>query len=143
MKRYLHVLRLFWSTAIAAELEYRLNFVIASLSSLGNLIGSLFGLFLFYRTGYTFQGWNWEEALIILGIFTLLQGISTTFLVPNLNRIVEQVQQGTLDFVLLKPISSQFWLSTRTVSPWGMPDLVFGGILIGYAGDRLGLSIGD
>ncbi|MBD2130469.1 ABC transporter permease [Microcoleus sp. ZQ-A2] len=141
MKRYLRVLNLFWSTAIAAELEYRLNFLIATTSSLGNLIGSLFGLFLFYRTGYTFEGWSWEQALIILGIFTLLQGCSATFLVPNLNRIVEQVQQGTLDFVLLKPISSQFWLSTRTVSPWGMPDLIFAGVLIAYAGKRLGLAI--
>lgn len=136
-------MRLFWNTAIAAELEYRLNFVIATLSSLGNLIGSIFGLFLFYRTGYTFQGWSWEEALIILGIFTLLQGFSATFLVPNLNRIVEQVQQGTLDFVLLKPISSQFWLSSRTISPWGMPNLIFGGILIAYAGQRLDLEISN
>ncbi|HEY9729248.1 MAG TPA: ABC transporter permease [Chroococcales cyanobacterium] len=143
MKRYLTVLRLFWSTAIAAELEYRLNFVIATLSSLGNLIGSLFSLFLFYRTGYTFPGWSWEQALVILGIFTLLQGFSATFLVPNLNRIVDQVQQGTLDFVLLKPISSQFWLSTRTVSPWGLPDITFGGILIAYAGERLHLSSSD
>lgn len=143
MKRYLLVLKLFWSTAIAAELEYRLNFVIATLSSLGNLIGSLFGLFLFYRTGYTFEGWSWEQAAIVLGIFTLLQGCSTTFLVPNLNRIVEQVEQGTLDFVLLKPISSQFWLSTRTISPWGMPDVIFGSVLIAYAGGRLGLAIGN
>ncbi|MBD0390553.1 MAG: ABC-2 family transporter protein, partial [Nostoc sp. C3-bin3] len=93
MTRYLQVLKLFWSTAIAAELEYRLNFFIAALSSLGNFIGGLFGLFLFYRTGYTFQGWSWEEALVILGIFTLLQGFSATFLVPNLNRIVQQVQE--------------------------------------------------
>lgn len=143
MKRYLDVLKLFWSTAIAAELEYRLNFLIAILSSLGNLTGSLFGLFLFYRTGYEFEGWNWEEALVVLGIFTLLQGYSATFLVPNLNRIVEHVQQGTLDFVLLKPISSQFWLSARTISPWGLPDLVFSGVLIGYAGGRLNLSSGD
>lgn len=143
MKRYLLVLKLFWTTAIAAELEYRLNFVIASLSSLGNLSGSLFGLFLFYRTGYTFEGWSWEQALIILGIFTLLQGFSATFLVPNLNRIVEHVQQGTLDFVLLKPISSQFWLSCRMISPWGMPDLIFGGIVIAYAGARLGLAFGN
>lgn len=141
MKRYLLVLNLFWSTAIAAELEYRVNFLIATTSSLGNLIGSLFGLFLFYRTGYTFEGWSWDQALIILGIFTLLQGCSAIFLIPNLNRIVEQVQQGTLDFVLLKPISSQFWLSTRTISPWGMPDLIFGGVLIAYAGRRLGLAI--
>ncbi len=143
MKRYLHVLKLFWSTAIAAELEYRLNFLIATLSSLGNLIGSLFSLFLFYRTGYSFQGWSWEEAIVILGIFTLLQGFSATFLAPNLNSIVEQVQQGTLDFVLLKPVNSQFWLSSRTVSPWGMPDLIFGGVLIAYAGGRLNLEISN
>jgi len=39
-----------WSAAIAAEMEYRANFVLATLTSLGNLAGSLFGLFLFYRT---------------------------------------------------------------------------------------------
>lgn len=143
MRRYLDVLKLFWSAAIAAELEYRVNFVLAALSSLGNLAGSLFSLFLFYRTGYTFKGWSWEDALIVLGIFTVLQGFSSTFLAPNLNGIVGHVQEGTLDFVLLKPISSQFWLSTRTLSPWGLPDLVFGGVLIAYAGGRLSLKIGD
>ncbi|MGK7915619.1 MAG: ABC transporter permease [Prochloraceae cyanobacterium] len=141
MKRYLQVLLLFWSTAIAAELEYRLNFLIATLTSLANLVGSLFALFLFYRTGYNFQDWSWYEATIVLGIFTLLQGYSATFLIPNLNRIVEQVEQGTLDFVLLKPISSQFWLSSRSISPWGLPDLFFGGIIIIYAGKKLGLDI--
>jgi len=115
MARYFQVLQLFWATAIAAELEYRLNFVLAALSSLGGLAGSIFGLFLFYRTGYQFQSWSWEQALIVLGIFTLLQGFSSTFLAPNLNRIVRHIQQGTLDFVLLKPISSQFWLSAHTV----------------------------
>lgn len=143
MKRYLQVLKLFWSAAISAELEYRINFIVAALTSLGNLAGSLFGLFLFYRTGYTFKGWNWQEALIVLGIFTLLQGFASTFLAPNLNRIVQQVQDGTLDFVLLKPISSQFWLSSRTISPWGLPDLLFGGLVLVYAGNQLSLGIGN
>lgn len=143
LKRYLSVLGLLWSAALAAEMEYRVNFILATLTSLGNLAGSLFGLFLFYGTGYTFQGWSWDEALVVLGIFTVLQGFSSTFLAPNLNSIVNHVQQGTLDFVLLKPISSQFWLSSHTISPWGLPDLVFGGVLIGYAGARLGIGIGD
>ncbi|MBH8552121.1 ABC transporter permease [Nostocaceae cyanobacterium CENA357] len=143
MQRYWKVLGIFWSTAIAAEMEYRINFVIAAFTSLGNLVGSLFGLFLFYRTGYTFTGWSWEAALIVLGIFTLLQGFSATFLAPNLNRIVRHVQEGTLDFVLLKPIRSQFWLSTHTLSPWGLPDLIFGSFLIWYAGQRLGLEISN
>ncbi|MDJ0737065.1 MAG: ABC transporter permease [Nostocaceae cyanobacterium] len=143
MSRYLKVLGLFWSAAIATEMEYRVNFLLAALSSIGNLIGSIFGLFLFYRTGYTFGGWSWEEALIVSGIFTLLQGFSSTFFAPNLNRIVRHVQEGTLDFVLLKPIRSQFWLSTYTISPWGFPDLLFGGIIIVYAGEKLGLQGGN
>jgi ABC-2 type transport system permease protein len=124
-------------------MEYRVNFILATFTSLGNLSGSLFGLFLFYRTGYTFEGWSWEEALVVLGVFTLLQGFSSTFLAPNLNSIVKHVQNGTLDFVLLKPISSQFWLSSHTLSPWGLPDLLFGGVLIGYAGSRLGIVMSD
>jgi ABC-2 type transport system permease protein len=141
MKRYLQLLLIFWNTSIAAELEYRLNFLIASLSSLANLGGSIFGLFLFYRTGYNFEGWNWQEAMLVLGLFTLLQGFSATFLVPNLNRIVDQVQKGTLDFVLLKPIDSQFWVSTRSISPWGLPDLLFGSIIIFYAGSNLKFNL--
>jgi ABC-2 type transport system permease protein len=97
--------------------------------------------FCFIARGYQFPGWTWEEALVVLGVFTILQGFAATFLAPNLNKIVRQVEEGTLDFVLLKPISSQFWLSTRTLSPWGIPDFVFGLIMIGYAGWRLDLSL--
>jgi len=143
MRKYFQILSLFWSTAIAAEMEYRVNFIIAALSSLGGLTGSIFGLFLFYRTGYTFAGWSWSAALVVLGVFTLLQGFSATFLAPNLNQIVEHVREGTLDFVLLKPVYSQFWLSARIFSPWGIPDLVFGCIVIAYAGRNLGLSLNN
>jgi ABC-2 type transport system permease protein len=139
MSRYWTVLRRFLSTALAAELEYRVNFIVAMLTSLGSLAGSLFSLSLFYQTGEGFPGWSWQESLVVLGVFTVLQGFSTTVLAPNLNQIVKQVQEGTLDFVLLKPISSQFWLSLRTISPWGWPDVMFGFVLIGYAGQKLGV----
>ncbi len=137
------MLRLFWQVAITAELEYRINFVVALVTSLCGLVGSLFGLFLFYRTEYAFPGWSWDEALLVLGIFTILQGVAATFLVPNLNKIVSYVQEGTLDFVLLKPISSQFWLSAHTVSPWGLPDMVFGAVIVFYAGGHVGLTATD
>lgn len=141
MQKYFKVLILFWQTAILGELEYRLNFAIAALTSILNLIGSIFGLFLFYNNNYQFNGWSWEQALIVLGIFTLLQGISATFLIPNLSRIVRQVQLGTLDFVLLKPISSQFWLSFRAISLWGITDIIFGILLIFYAGIKLKITL--
>ncbi|NJK34053.1 MAG: ABC transporter permease [Oscillatoriales cyanobacterium SM2_2_1] len=128
---YVRLTLLFWETAIAAEMEYRLNLAIALVSACLGLGGSIFSLYLLFRTGYTFAGWTWSEALVVMGVFTLLEGFASTFLIPNLSRIVELIQQGTLDFVLLKPVSSQFWLSARTLSPWGLPNLLLGvGLLL-------------
>lgn len=138
--RYWRTLRIFWSTALAAEAEYRINFVLAFLTSLLSLGGGVFGLFLFYNNGYRPGGWRWEEALIVLGIFTVMDGVCGAFLSPNLNRIVTQVQEGTLDFVLLKPMDSQFWVSTRNVSLWGLPNIGFGVFILAYAGWKLHLG---
>jgi len=135
--RYLRVLHLFWTTALAAEMEYRLNFLIASLTSALGLIGSLFWLSLFYGSGSSIGGWSWPQAMLVIACFTLLQGMSATMLDANLSRIVSHVEKGTLDFVLLKPIDSQFWLSLRNLSPWGLPDVVLSLCLLGYAGQQL------
>jgi ABC-2 type transport system permease protein len=121
-------------------MEYRFNFFLAFLTSLGNLVASVFALFLFYRTGYTFDGWRWDEALVVLGFFTMLQGLSRVFLDPNIRRMVYHVQYGTLDFVLLKAVNARFWLSVRDFSPWGIPDLALGVSVVAYAGHRLQLQ---
>lgn len=141
--RYLRVFLFFLRLSLAAEMEYRLNFLLGLLSSALTLLGALFGLVLLYQGGYRPGGWAWEEALLVLAAFTLLQGLGSTLLAPNLNKIVEHVQQGTLDFVLLKPLDSQFWLSLRVFSPWGLGDFLLGLGLLFYAGMRLGLGTWD
>ena len=135
--RYRRLLYCFWSAAIGAELEYRMNFVLASISSLCSCGGSLFGLSLFYQGQSRWAGWRWEEALLVLGFFTILDGIAAAIFSPNLSRIVRHIEQGTLDFVLLKPISAQFWLSTYTFSPWGLPNLILGLGILGYGAWQL------
>lgn len=141
--RYLLILRRFWGSALAAEMEYRGNFAIAMVSAFLMMVGSLFSLSLLYQQGYQPGGWRLEEALLVVGAFTLLEGLANCLFTPNLNRIVEQVQKGTLDFVLLKPVDSQFWVSLRSLSPWGLPDLLFGLALWLYAGQRLELTVAD
>ena len=92
--------------------------------------GSLLVLRLLMGDGQRLGGWSWAGALVVLGLYTLLDGVTTCLLQPNLSRIVGHVQNGTLDFVLLKPIDSQLWLSTRQLSPWGLPALLAGLLLI-------------
>jgi ABC-2 type transport system permease protein len=50
------------------------------------------------------------------------------------------VREGTLDFVLLKPIDSQFSLSARTFSPWGLPGIAAGLGLIVVPAARAGAT---
>lgn len=142
LRRTARVLGRFWRASISAELEYRTNFVIACITSAGGLVGGVFGLSLFYQRGYAFEGWSFDEALAVLGTFTALTGFNQTFLSPNLSRIVEHVEQGTLDFVLLKPIDSQLWVSTRQLSLWGSPDLLVGCGVIAYSAWRTGSPLG-
>jgi ABC-2 type transport system permease protein len=141
--RYLRVYLLFLRLSLAAEMEYRLNFLLGLFSSALTLLGALFGLLLLYQGGYRPGGWAWEEALLVLAAFTLFQGLGSTLLAPNLNKIVEHVQQGTLDFVLLKPLDPQFWLSLRVFSPWGLGDFLLGFGLLLFGGSRLGLGLQD
>ena len=126
MTRVLRVLSLYWRTSWAAEMEYRSNFIFACISSIGNLFGSCFSLWLFYRAGAGFPGWTVYEGAVVLGIFSVFTGAVAALLSPNLSRIVTHVQEGTLELLLLKPLDSQLQVSLRVFSPWGVPDVVFG-----------------
>jgi len=140
MGRYLLTLRRFWTTALAGQLEYQLNVLIDLLAMAGNLAGSLFVISLFYGPGRSLGGWSWESALVVVGVYTVLDGACSSLLRPNLSTIATHVQQGTLDFILLKPIDSQFWLSFRTVSPAGLPEIGSGLGLILWAASKAGAS---
>jgi ABC-2 type transport system permease protein len=132
MRRMVRIVRRFWGTALAAELEYQANALVELLAVLGNLAGSLFVLSLLYGHGRDLGGWSWEAALVVLGLYTLLDGVTSCVLQPNLSRIVGHVQNGSLDFVLLKPIDSQLHLSARYISPWGLPGVLAGLVLSGW-----------
>jgi len=126
IRRHGRCIARFWSSSLAAEMEYQLNLLIEVAATLITLAGSLFTLSLFFGRGQRLGGWSWEAALVVLGIYTLLNGFSSTLLRPNLGNLVKQVQSGSLDFVLLKPMDSQIWLSLCTLSPWGLPEMVLG-----------------
>lgn len=138
--RYLRLLGIFWTAAAAARMEYRAAFVVAIFASLIETAGKLFGVYLFYSSGFELGGWPWQEALLVLGFAQLVDAFFLLFFVPNLRRISEMVQDGTLDFVLLKPVSSQFWMSTQQFAAVGLPFLLVSLGLIVYAGVASGLN---
>ncbi|MEM6394134.1 MAG: ABC-2 family transporter protein [Planctomycetota bacterium] len=133
MKRYTTTLARFWSAAFAAEAEYRVNFTLAALTSVMGTAGALLTLQTLFSTGYQIGGWSWPEALLVMGPYLVLDGTQQTIMSPNRSALSEHVREGTLDFILIKPIDAQFYLSAHRLSLWGIPGLVLGVGLTGYA----------
>ncbi len=140
MRRYFKTIKLFWSTAFAAQLEYQLNFLIELLAMLGTLAGSIFILSLFFSDGRQLGDWSWEAALVVQGVYTFLDGLTNAFLRPNLTEIVNYVREGTLDYVLLKPIDSQFWLSVKKFSFAGIPEIILGLTIVFFSAIKTGVQ---
>ena len=132
IKKYLKVYRLFNYTSLSIELEYQVNIFIDILTAILGLTGSIFLLSIFFNNAKDIGGWSFEQALIIQGIYTILNGITNTWFSPNLTEIVKYIREGTLDFVLIKPIDSQFWVSFKRISPTGFIEILLGIIVLVY-----------
>ena len=125
-RKYLKVYKKFLHTSFASELEYKTNILIDLITAILSLIGSIFLLSIFFQNKASIGDWEFEEALIIQGIYTILNGITNTWFNPNLSEIVKHIREGTLDFVLLKPIDSQFFISLKKINPSGFLEIMLG-----------------
>ncbi len=142
LRRYLRVALIFAGASVSAQLEYRANFLVNLFGSLLLAGGSLLGLAVLYGDGQPLGGWSYRETVVVVGLFTFVQGYIGAFLYPNLNRMSEEVRQGTMDFTLLKPVDSQFYLSTRNVNLFRLTDVAIGAGLVVWAARGLeGVSL--
>jgi len=129
-RKYFKVYKKFLHTSLASELEYKTNILIDLITAILSLIGSIFLLSIFFQNNGSIGSWEFEEALIIQGIYTILNGITNTWFNPNLTEIVKHIREGTLDFVLLKPIDSQFYISLKKINPSGFLEIMLGFLLL-------------
>ena len=119
-------------------MQYRVDFFLDVAIEVVWAATSLVPLAVVFGARTTIQGWTYPEALVVVGWFTLLQGVIEGAINPGLTTVVEHVRQGTLDFVLLKPADAQFLVSTARFQPSRAINAVTAGILFGYAFHRIG-----
>jgi len=133
MLRYLRVLGVFYKAAFLADLEYRANFVSSLVLSVVSLVWSVAGASVFFLHTERIGDWTLNELLIVLGLFVLFLGFVDAFLTPNVQDFMEHIRVGTMDFILLKPINSQFHTSLRRLNVWRLVDVIMGLGLVIYA----------
>lgn len=125
--------RLAWSffrVSAMNEVQYRANFFLQVLQSLLTLGAGLVGLAVVFGRTDDLAGWSRPQLLAVMGVFTMVGGIIRTFVQPNMQRFVEDVQRGTLDYALTKPADAQMLVSVREVRIWQAVDIVAGLVVL-------------
>ena len=140
MARYLRLFVLQLRMSLALGAQYRWDFLTQGALSLVWTALGLVPLYVALHRRPAVAGWTYEQALVVVGWFTLLKGVLDGAVHPSLVLVVEHIRKGTLDFVLIKPADAQFLVSTARFEPWRAVDLVAGVAILVWAFRMMGTA---
>ncbi|MBI5353389.1 MAG: ABC-2 family transporter protein [Chloroflexi bacterium] len=115
------------------EMQYRINFFIQLLQSFISVATGLIGLSLVFGQVTTLAGWSRSELLAVMGVHLLMGGVIRSLIQPNMERLMDDVRNGTLDFALTKPADAQTLVSVREFRFWQLVDVIVGIVIISLA----------
>ena len=122
--------------SLIREMTFRVNFIAHSIA-----IMSWTGLQLvFYNIIFQFRdsigkdtGWTRYPFFVFLGTVMVVNSLMQTFFLPNLREFSEMIRKGNLDFVLLKPIDTQFLVTFNRIDWSSLSNFALGIGVIVYA----------
>lgn len=138
--RHLRVWRQFVVLAFVREAEYRVNFLVNLLDGIAQLGLAVATFLLIYRHSETIGGWTRDQALLLVGIYRVVDGLIGLQVTPNLRSISGYIRRGELDFYLLRLVSSQFLVSLRRLRLDEVGNVLIGLGLVIYAGNAAGVA---
>lgn len=100
---------LLWHFARVAamnELQHRVNLWVSVVQSMIAIGAGLAVIAVVYAHVDNLSGWSRAELYVVLGVFTAVGGVTRTVIKPSMLQLVEDVRQGTLDYVLTKPVAT-------------------------------------
>ncbi len=129
----LHLIGVFIKSSFQRETAFRFNFGINFLHTFLNIAGSLGGLYVVFQNGNSLNGWQYREAMALLGVYLLVLGLKELVIGPgleSLSGLSGELWTGSFDFTLLKPLPEQFHISFRKWNLWSIVDVIAAAVLI-------------
>ena len=138
-------LRLTWLFVrlnVLNETQYRGDFFVQLFQTLVGIGTSVLGIGIVFGQTDELRGWRRDESIALVGVYFLVNGLTRVVIVPSMERLMEGVRQGTLDFTLTKPADAQLLVSIQQVQVWRLVDVGLGLAVLVVALVRLGADLG-
>lgn len=131
-----------WRIRALHELHYRANLFLNVGQVLVDLAIGIVAIRLVFSNVDALNGWEEPELLVVLGTYTILDAVIRALVLPGMWMLMQDIQEGTFDAVLLMPADEQLIVTARELSIWDLSGLVIGGCVTVYGASRLdGLGV--
>ena len=137
---YARVYLAFVRNCLVREMEFRANFIFSTAANTSWALLSMVLTALIFGNVREVAGWDLDRMFILTGTFVLIEHATSVLFQPNMAKLSQLVNKGELDFVLMKPMSSQFLVSTRYVDFKDLPGMFVGLAYVAIGVGRLGLQ---
>jgi ABC-2 type transport system permease protein len=113
MKRYLIMYKAFAKNSIAAQMEYRINFILAISVECAFLLVKMLYVLVAYKVDMHVNGLTPDSIMLFVGTYTIMTALMNALFFNNVTSIPEYVRTGSLDIMITKPVSLQFMVTLR------------------------------
>ena len=94
---------------------YRANFVLMLVQSIINTVLNVLCVGFIYGSVATIAGWTLNEMMVLIGTSLLVNQFFRALILPNQNRFVADINNGSFDRKLLKPVDIIFQINTGSI----------------------------
>lgn len=108
MKRYIYQYFRMFRLSFMNEMTHRENFFMWGLVHTASFVSMIVFFKIIYLGTTQINGWTQYQALLVLGVATLITGLGSLTFFPFMYNFGKDVQDGELDMKLLKPLSVLF-----------------------------------
>lgn len=115
---------------INVQMQYKTNFLLSIPLHLAWTLKEVIVTLLLYNYTDNILGWNKYEFFFLLGTYFIADSVFSSILLPNINTLSNKIRDGSLDYVLMKPMDSQFMVLTNEFNVGLFSSFLLGIILI-------------
>jgi ABC-2 type transport system permease protein len=133
MGRYLRLYLYFLRFSFSRAMEFRLDFAFRIFMDMFYYIVNITFFSIIYRHTNLLGGWDYHEILIFVCGFFLIDAIHMTVFANNMWFLPQFVNKGELDYYLVRPVSSLFFLSLRDFAANSFVNLLIAAGLVAWA----------
>lgn len=113
MSRYARLYLYFLRFSFSKSLEFRLDFTFRIVMDLLYYVVQIVFYKVIFLNTPSLAGWTESQTMIFVSGYLLIDAINMTLFSNNMWMLPEYVNRGDLDYYLIRPVSSLFFLSLR------------------------------